>query len=94
VPTPGEQAQQQALDSLAALRKTLDELRREELQAYADTLTAAITARLRALNLHVPIRVTVAAAPNGADLQYGTTPLWIVSGTPGKGASTAMSGGR
>lgn len=74
-PTPGEQAQQQALDSLAALRDTLEELRREELHAYADSLTAAITDRLRTLNLHVPIRVTVIAAPNGAKHQYGTTPL-------------------
>ena len=74
-PTPGEPVQPQALDSLAALRETLDQLRREELQAYADTLTAAITDRLRTLNLNVPLRVTVTAAPNGANPQYGTTPL-------------------
>ena len=73
--TPGEQAQEDALNHLAALREKLDQLRRAELQSYADSLSAAITTRLGQLNLNVPIDVTVALAPNDADLRYGTTPL-------------------
>lgn len=73
--TPGEQAQEDALNHLAGLREKLDQLRRAELQSYADSLSAAITTRLDQLNLNVPIRVTVALAPNDADLRYGTTPL-------------------
>jgi hypothetical protein len=73
--TPGEQAQVDALNHLAALRENLDHLRRAELGSYADALTAAITARLAQLNLNVPIHVNVSLAPNDADLRYGTTPL-------------------
>jgi transcriptional regulator with XRE-family HTH domain len=73
--SPGEQAQEDALNRLAGLRESLDQLRRAELQSYADSLSAAITARLGQLNLDVPIQVTVRVAPNDADLRYGTTPL-------------------
>ncbi len=73
--TPGEQAQEDALNHLAALREKLDQLRRAELQSYADSLSAAITTRLDQLNLNVPIHVTVALAPNDAHLRYGTTAL-------------------
>lgn len=74
-PTPGEQAQEAALDHLAALRINLGQLRSNELQSYAESLHAAITRRLNQLQLNVPIRVTVAPALNDADLRYGTTPL-------------------
>ena len=73
--TPGEQAQEDALNHLAALREKLDQLRQAELQSYADALSAAITRRLDQLHPDVPIQVTVAPAPNDADLRYGTTPL-------------------
>jgi hypothetical protein len=79
--TPGEQAHEDALNHIAALREKLDHLRRAELQTYADSLSAAITARLGQLPLDVPIHMTVGVAPNDADLRYGTTPL------PGDSAS-------
>jgi hypothetical protein len=80
--TPGEQAQQSALNHIAALRKTLNDLRRIERQTYAESLTAAITERLQRLDLNVAIHVTVAVAPNDADLHYGTTPLPGESSSP------------
>jgi transcriptional regulator with XRE-family HTH domain len=73
--TPGEQAQEDALNHIAALREKLDHLRRAELERYADSLTTAITAQLDQLGLNVPIQVRVAPAPNDADLRSGTTPL-------------------
>ena len=73
--TPGEQAQEDAFKHIAALREKLDELRRTELETYASTLSTAIAARLHALDLNVPIHVTVTVAPNDADLRNGTTPL-------------------
>src|SRR4051812_22000508 len=73
--TPGEQAERQALDRIAALREPLDARRRAELGAYAEDLTRAITAKLEQLDLNVPVNVTIGRAPHGADLRYGTTPL-------------------
>jgi hypothetical protein len=60
---------------IAALRDKVDRLRSSELQSYADSLSAAITARLGQLNLDVRIHVTVGVAPSDADLRNGTTPL-------------------
>jgi hypothetical protein len=73
--TAGEQAQQDAFDHIAALRKRLDNLRHTELSTYAEALTRAITSQLARLNFNVPVHVTVGVVPNGADLRYGTTPL-------------------
>ena len=42
--TPGEQAEQDALNHLATLREMLDQLRRSELERYADALRAAVIA--------------------------------------------------
>jgi hypothetical protein len=74
-PTPGEQAQQVALDRITALREQLTALRLAELSTYAEHLTRAITAKLEQLDLNVAVNVTVGMAPDGADLRYGTTPL-------------------
>ena len=82
VDSAGEQAQEDALNQLAALREKLDQVRQAELQSYADSLTAAITTRLGELNLNVPIHVTITPAPNDADLRYGTTPLPGESDSP------------
>ncbi len=58
-PTPGEQAQEAALNQLAALRINLGRLRTTELESYAESLHAEITRRLNQLKLNVPIHVTV-----------------------------------
>jgi len=73
--TPGEQAEQDALNHLAAQREMFDQLRRAELERYADALRAAITTKLDQLDLDVPIHVRISMAPDDGNLRYGTTPL-------------------
>jgi hypothetical protein len=68
--TPGEQAEQAALDELATLRKRVGILRKQEIRYYAKELTRAISEHLERLNVDVPISVNVGPAPQGADLRY------------------------
>lgn len=78
-PTPGEIAYEQAMDEISALQDALDELRRREYSDYAEQLTEAIVMQLAALELSVPIIVTVSPAPHvfadGEFDRHGPPPL-------------------
>lgn len=61
-PTPlsaDEQAEQDALDALDALRGQVSTQQRAELADYGDLLADAVRAQLEALKLPVPVTVTV-----------------------------------
>ena len=62
-PTPGGIAYEQAMQSIAALVDALNEQQKREYTEYAARLTEAIHAQLAALELTVPLSITVTLAP-------------------------------
>ncbi|WP_333890879.1 helix-turn-helix transcriptional regulator [Mycolicibacterium gadium] len=76
--SPEEQAQEDALEALAALRDRLAEQQRADLAEYGYRLANAVRTKLEALQLSVPVAVTV-------DLD---TPWDQAPETPGEGWTT------
>lgn len=62
-PTPGEVAYEQALQAISAEIDALEEQWHREYDDYAAQLTEAIEAQLAALELKVPITITITRAP-------------------------------
>jgi hypothetical protein len=81
-PTPGQQAEQAAVDEFNERCARLDAQHYQELSTYAQNLAAAIGERLAQLNLGVPIDITITTARAGAELRYGTTPLPSAASNP------------
>lgn len=73
-PTPEEEAIDDALAAVQALRDRLQAQQRAELAAYGQALATAVTEHLADLNLPVPISVTVDLDAE-LDALHGGTPL-------------------
>lgn len=73
--TPEEQAIDDALAAIHALRDRLEAQHRAELADYGRALTAAVTDRVAALNLPVPVSVTVDLDAKLDAWNGGGTPL-------------------
>ncbi|MBV0920234.1 helix-turn-helix transcriptional regulator [Mycobacteroides chelonae] len=62
-PTPGEIAYEQAMQAISAVIDALEEQWHREYDDYAAQLTEAIETQLAALELEVPVTVTITRAP-------------------------------
>jgi hypothetical protein len=81
-PTPGQQAEQAAVDAINERCARLDAQHQRELSTYAQNLVAAIGERLTQLNLGVPIDITITTARAGADCDTAPLPCPPRPATP------------
>ena len=92
-PTPGEIAYEQAMQSIAALVDALDDQRRREYADYAARLTEAVEAKLAALELAVPLTISIPPAPetrDSEDLDKHAPPAYSSSAIEGAIESAVM----